>query len=206
VKEAAVRMIAFAIGLSITACVPGAHRQDAPGKRLLDPWQPVAPERSGVGFVGAEAPGAVAARERTGPDGVRIVELVLANHTLDFGENKLLVVARPGPDVGPLSIDQELTAFDLDQTVVQANFDILLRGARRVSEPRPGRNRYGTYHYVAAEYPGSSRCVYAWQHVDSTGSSSGRTVTDASVQFRFCDPHKTPDQLIEVFDGIDLAL
>jgi hypothetical protein len=159
-----------------------------------------------VRFTGAEAPDAVAARERVGHDGVRIVELVLANDTLDFGENKVLVAARATPDDRPLSVDQEPIAFDFDRTVVEENFAILLRGARRTSEPQSRRNRYGTYHYVAAEYPGSSRCVYAWQHIDNDAVSLSRKVADASIQYRFCDQQRSPEQLIELFDGIDLEL
>jgi hypothetical protein len=199
------RLLALLAGLCVTGCGGGATR-DSFSPHLFDPWQQIAPEQAGVRFTGAEPPDGVLARERMGHDGVRIVELVLGNDTLDFGENKVLVAARARPDERPLSLDEELFTFDLDRTAVENNFAVLLRGARRVSEPHSRRNRYGTYHYVAAEYPARSHCVYAWQHIDGEVTPLGSKVSDASVQYRFCDQHRSPEQLIEVFDGIDLDL
>lgn len=199
------RLLALLAGVCVSACAGGATR-DSFSPHLFDPWQQIAPEQAGVRFTGAEPPDGVLARERIGHDGVRIVELVLRNDTLDFGENKVLVAARATPDERPLALDEELFTFAFDRSAVERNFAVLLRGARRVSEPHSRRNRYGTYHYVAAEYPARSRCVYAWQHIDGEVTPLSRTVSDASIQYRFCDQHRSPEQLIEMFDGIDLDL
>ena len=199
------RLGALLAGLCATACGSGATR-DSFSPHLFDPWQQIAPEQAGVRFTGSETPEGVLARERRGHDGVRIVELVLGNDTLDFGENKVLVASRPTPDERPLSLDEELVTFDFDRTAVEHNFDLLLRGARRVSEPLSRRNRYGSYHYVAAESPAGSSCVSAGQHGASVVAPLSRTVSDASIQYRFCAQHRSPEQLIEVFDGIDLDL
>lgn len=197
--------LVLVVGVALAACA-GGPRPDRSSPHLFDPWQEIAPERAGVRFTGAGAPEGVAARERIGHDDVRIVELVLANDTLDYGENKVLVASRAAADERPLSLDEEVITFDFDRRVVEENFAALLRGARRTSEPLSRRNRYGTYHYVAAEYPASSRCVYAWQHVDSAAVALSRKVSDASIQYRFCDQRRSPEELIEVFDGIDLDL
>lgn len=199
------RLGALLAGLSVAGCAGGAARDDF-SPQLFEPWRQIAPEQAGVRFTGAEAPERVLARERIGHDGVRIVELVLGNDTLDFGENKVLVAARATPDERPLALDDELVAFALDRRAVERNFAVLLRGARRVSEPHSRRNRYGSYHYVAAEYPASSRCVYAWQQVDGAAAPLSRRVADASIQYRFCDRHRSTEQLIAMFDGIDLDL
>jgi hypothetical protein len=199
------RLVVLLAVFGATACGGGATR-DGFSPHLFDPWQQIAPEQAGIRFTGSETPDGVLARERIGHDGVRVVELVLSNATLDFGQNKVLVASRATPDERPLSLDEELVTFDFDRAAVEHNFALLLRGARRVSEPQSRRNRYGSYHYFAAEYPAGSRCVYAWQHVDSEVAPLSRTVSDASIQYRFCDQHRSPEQLIEVFDGIDLDL
>ena len=200
------RPLALLAALGATACGGGSSGGDSFSAHRFDPWQQIAPEQAGVRFTGSEAPDGVLARERIGHDGVRIVELVLRNDTLDYGENKVLIAARARPDARPLALDEELFTFAFDRTAVEHNFSVLLRGAQRVSEPHSRRNRYGTYHYVAAEYPARSRCVYAWQHVDSAVTPLSRNVSDASIQYRFCDQHRSPEQLIEMFDGIDLDL
>lgn len=199
------RLLALLAGLCATGC-GGGSSADPFSPHLFDPWQQIAPEQAGVRFTGAEPPDGVLARERIGHDGVRIVELVLGNDTLDFGENKVLFAARATPDERPFALDEELFTFDFDRTAIEDNFALLLRGARRLSEPHRRRNRYGPYHYVTAEYPASSRCVYAWQHIDGEVTALSRKVSDASIQYRFCDPHRSPEQLIEAFDGIDLDL
>jgi len=114
---------------------------------------------------GAEGPEILAARERRGHDGVQIVDAVLANNTLEPGENRLFVAAREREDNRPLAIDPELVTLAFSPDVVDRNFAVLLRGARRTSAPSARRNRYGPYYFVAAAYPGGAECVDAWQRV-----------------------------------------
>ena len=163
------------------------------------------PERAAVRIDTADAPEVVAVRRRNGLDGVRLYEVSLANRTLDFGENKIIVAARDQPDERPLAIASDLAMFGFTPAVVDQNLDLLLKGARRTSAPAARRNRYGPYHFIAAEYPGSSRCVYAWQEVEGGFATPGRTGA-AALQFRFCDPDQAPGEMIEMFDRLIVDL
>ena len=158
---------------------------------LFAGWESVPPERADVRFEAADAPDVIAARRRIGHDGVRLYEVSLANRTLDFGENKVIVATREQRDQRPLAVESDLATFEFTPAVVERNADLLLKGARRTSPPTTRRNRYGPYHFIAAEYPGSSRCVYAWQEVEGGFLAAGGD-GDAALQFRFCDPERPP--------------
>lgn len=190
---------------SLVGCSNGFGGSTAADPHLFQPWQRVPASAIGVRFDGAEAPEAIAARARIG-DGVRVYEAVLANATFAYGENKLIVAVREARDDRPLALDSELVTFTFTPATVDRNFAILLKGARRLSEPTPRRNRYGAYYFVAAAYPGGAECVYAWQHVDDHRTSFSPGAADAAVQFRYCDPDRAPAELIAMFDGLVLEL
>jgi hypothetical protein len=193
--------------LSIVAGCAATPHQTNPGQRhLFGPWQPVPNDQAGVRFTTAPAPGIVMARQRTGHDGERITEVMLANETVDYGANQVLIAFREQADDRPLAVDSEVLTFRFTPAMLDRNVELLLKGARRTSEPAPRRNRYGPYSFVTAEYPGSSHCVYAWQHIDGSAMGYGHAGGDATVQFRFCDPHRDSQALIELFDGIVLNL
>ncbi|HEX6142548.1 MAG TPA: cellulose biosynthesis protein BcsN [Geminicoccaceae bacterium] len=207
VLERGSRVIVVGVVLigALAAC-SGTSRPDAGGARPSAGWESVPPERADVRFETAGAPEVIAARRRAGPDGVRFYEVSLANRTLDFGENKVIVAMRERADGQAAATESDLVAFDFTPALIDQNFELLLQGARRASAPVARRNRYGPYHFLAAEYPGSSRCVYAWQQVEGGFAATGRAGGAATLQFRFCDPEQTPAEMIEMFDRLVVDL
>lgn len=174
---------------------------------LFEPWERIATQELGVRFTGDLRPDVVAARRRSSEGGVRIYEGTLANSTVDHGENKVILVVREQIDGRPLPAGVGAATLDFTPQAVSRNFDSMFPGALQTSRPSSGgRNRYGPYHFVSAAYPGSSQCIYAWQHLDDERTPLGVGVADASLQLRYCDPQQTPAQLISMFDGIEIDL
>lgn len=197
---------ALVLATFILAACAGVQPTAGDGEpHRFQPWEEVPAERADVGFDMADGVEVVAARRRIGLDGVQIYEVAFTNRTLDFGENKVIVTTRDRVDDRPLALEPEIVAFEFTPAVVERNLGLLLKGARRTSEPRARRNRYGPYQFVAAEYPASSQCVYAWQTVDG-GFAARRSGGDAAIQFRFCDPERDAASLIEMFDRIIIDL
>jgi hypothetical protein len=168
-------------------------------------WESVPPERAAVRFDGSDAPAVVAVRRRFDQGGGWMYDIALENDTLDPGENRIVLATRGSKDQSP-SAKSDLAAFDLAPDVINQNFDLLLKGARRTSTPAIRRNRYGPFHFVAADYPGSSRCIYAWQEIEPGANRLAGTDNTTSLQFRFCDPDLSSGDLIAMFEKIVIEL
>lgn len=201
------QLAAMILLIAMIAGCSSAYRPNSTGEpRHFSAWEDVPPERADVRFESADAPEIIAARRRTSGAGVGLYEVALANRTLDFGENKVIVATMSEPDPRPLAIASELTMFGFTPEAIDQNVSLLLQGARQTSPPVARRNRYGPYHFIAAEYPGSSRCVYAWQEVEGGLGPVGPRDGRAAVQFRYCDPEQAPADMIAMFDRLIVDL
>jgi hypothetical protein len=198
-------VVAVIMAVSVSACV-GHQRYDTIGvSRSPNGWESVPPDRAAVRFDGPDAPAVVAARQRFDQDGGRLYDIALANKTLDPGENRVILATRGSEDRSQ-SVEPDLAAFDLTPDVIGQNFDFLLKGARRTSTPAIRRNRYGPFHFMSADYPGSSQCVYAWQELEQTTMHFAGTGSATSLQFRFCDPDRSPEDIVAMFEQIVIDL
>ncbi len=128
--------------------------------------------------------------------------VVLANQTATVGENAIVVrthwrgTSRTSVFAGPMP--NPFTKGRISQRIA-ADFG----DWATVSAPRDRVNRHGPYRYVAATADGVS-CVFAWQMIDAVAAIT-RERQSYAVEYRVCDPKRAPEQLVALFDQIDLA-
>jgi cellulose biosynthesis protein BcsN len=128
--------------------------------------------------------------------------VVLANQTATAGENAVVVHTlwrgTPHAPVFHGRMPNPFTEGKIGQRIADAFGDWA-----KVSAPRDRANRHGPYRYVAATAEGA-RCVLAWQMIDAVAAITHESQSYA-VESRGCDPERDPEQLVALFDQIDLA-
>lgn len=166
----------------------------------MDGPEPVAPEHSII-LLPDDLSEARLAVYREVDDTLLHERVVLANNTALRGENMVALQTRyrglpyvrvfSGPLRNPFTPE-----------TVRARITKEFGGFDQVSKPLDRANRHGPYRYVVAR-DRQSACIYAWQMIDIPASISGQVNTYA-VDYRLCDGERSADQLIELFDGIQL--
>lgn len=162
--------------------------------------QEIAPDRSIVVLPASFTKERLAVRQRVEGDDT-VERIVLANNTTAPGENEIVVRTEQRGTLMSLlrgGFDNPYTEKSIDDRIDEEFPD-----DAEVSLPLDRTNRHGPYRYVTATY-GNVRCVLAWQLVDAQAEITGKTHTYA-VDMRLCDDDRNADDLIAVFDQIDLS-
>lgn len=135
--------------------------------------------------------------------GILTEEIVLANETVTPRENRLRVQTRwrgPGTLYGfAAEMESPFTAQAVERVLVTE-----FQGAAPELEPMRRRNRHGPYLYVQTQTAGSDTCIYAWQMTDAVSELRAETHAFA-VDLRLCQPTADPEQLLAVFDSLELT-
>lgn len=136
-------------------------------------------------------------------DGLLTEEVVLANDTVMPGENRLRVQTRwRGP--GTLYGFAKEMESPFNQQSIERRLAIEFREAAPDLEPMQRRNRHGPYLYVQTQSSDSDTCIYAWQMADAVTELRDETHAYA-VDLRLCQPSSNPEQLLVLFDSIELT-
>ena len=70
---------------------------------------------------------------------------------------------------------------------------------------RPRSNAYGIYGFAVGKWANGTRCIYAWQWIDSLKTPDSATAANsASLRVRFCRVGVTLDYLANLIDGLQL--
>lgn len=185
-------LLAVLSGLPLAGCI-------APyGPETLGP-QTIAPAQSIVHLPEplAEAPLAVRRQVESGTWQER---MVLTNDTALPGENAIVVQTRWRGDPYYLfksgRFSTPYTERGIDRRITQEFV------GSRVSPPVERANHHGRYRYVEATRD-NVRCVFAWQMIDATASLTGK-VHSYALDFRYCDPERDVDDLLALFDQLEL--
>ena len=162
--------------------------------------EPVAPERSIIQLP-ADLMEARLAVYREVDDTLLQERVVLANNTALRGENVVALQTRyrgtpyrrffSGPLRNPFTPEG-----------VRARIADEFSDLAQVSRPLDRVNRHGPYRYVVARDQ-EVACVYAWQLIDDAAAITGDVHTYA-VDYRVCDRTRPAEELIALFDGIQL--
>ncbi|MEM7021030.1 MAG: cellulose biosynthesis protein BcsN [Pseudomonadota bacterium] len=186
------------VALALGGCTP--HFFETPDTYHKDPLQ-IAPHRSVVVLPASFAEERLAVRQRIDGDDM-LERVVLANNTTAPGENEIVVRTKRR---GTLVTYMLRGGFDnpYSEGSVKDRIAEEFPGHADVSTPLDRANRHGPYRYVTATY-GDVHCILAWQLMDAQAAATGQTHTFA-VDMRLCDKDRDTDELIALFDQIDLS-
>ena len=190
--------------ISIAAAVLAVGGCTAPIEGGLGPnmegAQVIAPDRSIVILPSGLADARLAVRRDL--DGTTLQErVVLANDTASPGENTI-AVRTEWRGSWPLRWFTRGLPTPFTAEAIQARIDTEFPDRTAITPPLDRRNRHGDYRYVAAEHD-DMLCVLAWQLIDAEAAVTEQ-VHSFAVEFRFCQQQGDPDQLLALFDQIEL--
>ena len=201
----AAALVMLAAAAALSACVMPADRVAA--DKDIGRWRPVEAQRARIEIDRDAGVGVVAAREKRTAQGEMIEELMLGNDTAAPGENTLTLAVDYGPAsfllADPYAV--KVGQYAMTPAAMPGTMRAAFPKAQIAATPEIRANRYGPYSYLAAEYAGTARCVYAWQVV-SSDQTGGPSFRKASVQLRVCGRTKDPIELLKTFDTFRLAL
>jgi hypothetical protein len=162
--------------------------------------QPIAPERSIVQLPHELEQERLAVRRQV-ERGVLQERVVLGNNTAVAGENAIVVHTRWRGDPWYM-----FTSGRFANPYTESGIDERIAGEfggwQAISPPAERVNRHGRYRYIEAADE-DVRCVLAWQMIDATASLTGE-VNSYALDFRFCDARRGPEDLLALFDQLDL--
>lgn len=161
----------------------------------------IAPERSIVVLPASYAEKRLAVRQEIQGD-LLMERTILANNTAEAGENEIVVRTQWR---GTSFLHLLRGRFDnpYSETTISQRIAEEFPPDAVVSAPQDRVNRHGPYRYVTATH-GEVLCVLAWQLLDTQASITGEVHTYA-VDLRLCDSARDADDLITLFDQIDLT-
>jgi hypothetical protein len=136
-------------------------------------------------------------------DGVLTEEIILANATNAPRENRLRVQTR-WRGAGTLYGFAKDMESPFTSQAIEERLAAEFMSAAPDLEPIQRRNRHGPYMYVQTRMGDADTCIYAWQMTDAVSELRAETHLFA-VDLRLCQPTDDPDQLLALFDSIELA-